>query len=439
MADGGKAGGGKEGSKVVKTSIDALMEFIRSKGTSIDVDDAATALGIPPQIAEQWAKVLEEANLVKISYKVGKMFVESVSLSPENSKIVTAKIATKRDMLEEEVSLQFKQLDKIGDIIDAAKISASNAEAVFKKKAPEMQQRLNELNKVYENVRAQYKYIEYASKKVGETNDKVNKALTAMLSKIEAYSSTDMVKNIEEIQKKINESAKSASEVNGELSTILKEKDKAIDDIRKNLNAQIESLKKQLDDAFKEINGNIRVSVEQIREEEKSIAAQEAALKDAMQSMAQFNKEKAAYEKEINAARVYFNDQYALRKQEIEKNISVFEAELKEFNARINEMKNAFGDVANIFDTINGAKKDLTEASNKLAEAKKEAANLYDMIKALSAAEGIAPEKRIDELDKLTTRSRDLNDKINSISSDITKAAGRIKSNADKGKGDQNA
>ncbi|MEM3227871.1 MAG: hypothetical protein QXK65_02915 [Candidatus Micrarchaeaceae archaeon] len=414
--------------KIIKTSIDSLMDFIKNKGAAIDISEAATSLGITESIAEQWAKVLEEANLIKISYRVGKMFVEPVQLSAAETKIVTTKIDTRRDMLEEEVSVQLKQLDKIGDIIDAAKISASNAEEVFKQKAPEMQQRLNELNKVYENVNAQYNYIESASKKIDEINDRINKGLSSTLSKIEMYSSLDVVKNIEEVQSKIGEALRSAGEVNGELNTVLKERDKAIDDIRKGLNAQIESLKKQLDSAISDLNQRVKLAVEQVKEEERELEAQESALKKASQEMAQFNKEKAEYEKEINGAKAAFNDQYSTRKQEMSRNIAAFENELKGFNAKIEEMKSAFGDVANIFDSINTAKKELAEASEKLSSAKADAQELYEMVKALSVATSMAPDKKLKELNDLSNRSQELGHKIDSIKEGITKAAGSIRS-----------
>ena len=65
----------------VKTSIDALLDLIKSRGL-VDVSVAASELGIAGAVAEQWAKVLEENNLVKISYRVGKMYVEPVAVSP---------------------------------------------------------------------------------------------------------------------------------------------------------------------------------------------------------------------------------------------------------------------------------------------------------------------------------------------------------------------
>ncbi len=424
---------GNKGAKVVKTSIDSLIEFIKSKGVATEISTVASSLGIAEPIAEQWAKVLEEANLIKISYRVGKMFVEPVTLSPENSKIIATKIATKRDMLEEEVSMQLKQLDKIGDIIDAAKISAGNAETVFKQKAPELQQRLNEINKVYDNVNTQYKYIQEARKKVEETNESVNKELDALISKINNYSSSNVAKTLEEIQAKIEATAKSTSEVNGELGTILKEKDKSIEDIKKNLEKDLAALKRQVSSQFDELNKNVKIAVEQIKDQEKALAIHESEIKSAKQSIEQFNKQKAEYEKEINTAKVYFNDQYSTRKQEIERSISSFEKELNDFNGSINEMKKAFGGVAEIYDSITNARKDLADAEKELIEVKAEASKLYETIKALSVATDLSPTKKAEQLSELDNSAKSISGKIDRISGKIVKASGEIKT--DKGEG----
>ncbi|MGC8623043.1 MAG: hypothetical protein ACP5UC_03760 [Candidatus Micrarchaeia archaeon] len=426
------AGEGDKDSKIVKTSIDSLIEFIKSKGTAIEISTAASALGIAEPIAEQWAKILEEANLIKISYRVGKMFVEPITLSPENSRIVETKIATKRDMLEEEVSMQLKQLDKIGDIIDAAKISAGNAETVFRQKAPEMQQRLNEINKVYENVNIQYKYIQEASSKVEETSGRINKELDALIAKINGYSSSNVAKTIEDLQAKIAETTKSTSEVNGELGTILKEKDKAIDNIRKNLEKEIETLKKQVNGQFEDLNKKVKIAVEQIKEQERQLATYDKEIKEVMQSIEQFNKQKNVYIKEINSAKVYFNDQYSTRRQEIERSIGSFEKELKDFNSSVDNLKKSFGGVAEIYDSITNAKNDLAVAEKELESAKSEASKLYEMVKALAVATDLTPTKKAEKLNELSNSAKSLNEKVDGIREKITKAAGDIKSEGGK-------
>lgn len=418
----------------VKTTIDALLDIIKSKGL-VDISAAAATLGIAAPVAEQWAKVLEENNLVKISYRVGKMFVEPMSVSKGDIKLVTAKIETRRDMLEEEVSVQLEQINKIGDIIEAAKISAGNAETIFKQKAPEEQQMLNELNRVYNNVEKQYAEIEDAKKKVEETNDRINKSLTDTLSKIAAYSSSDIVKNIEETRERMSAAIKSVSEVNAAANSIIKQKDKAFEDIRKKFAEQVAAEKAQMDKEFKDINNRLQVSLDQVKIEENKIREQNSSLRAATEGLETFNKEKAAMEKELNAARVHFNDQYLVRRQELEKNLSLFDDKMKTFYSKVKEMKDAFGDVANIFDSIEGAKKDLAEVTTKLASAKVQAQGLQEALKTLSSSD-MPVGQSADAVDKIARDIKGLNATIDDVRGGITKAASNIKPTQGTGTGE---
>ena len=58
-----------------KTTIDTLTELLKSKG-KMEINKIADSLGIDTSIAENLIKVLEDANLVKVTYEVGKMYVE---------------------------------------------------------------------------------------------------------------------------------------------------------------------------------------------------------------------------------------------------------------------------------------------------------------------------------------------------------------------------
>ncbi len=409
----------------VKTSIDALLDLIKSRGL-VDVSVAASELGIASSVAEQWAKVLEENNLVKISYRVGKMYVEPMAVSPGDLKMVAAKIETRRDMLEEEVSVQLEQINKIGNIIEAAKISAGNAETIFKQKAPEEQQMLNELNRVYTSVEKQYSQIEEARKKAEEVNDRINKNLTEMLAKIAAYSSNDIVKNIDDAKTRMSAAMKNASEVNAGLNAIIKEKDKEFESIRKGFEEQVKAARAQLEKSLKETNDSLRVSEDQVKIEEKKLEEQNASLRTAVEALERFNKEKAAMERELNATRVSFNDRYLIGKQELEKDLKLFNDKMSTFYSKVKEMKDAFGDVANIFDSIENAKKDLAEVSTKLADAKTQAQRLSEAMRALSAA-SIPIGESAGAVDKLAKESKEVQNKIDDVRSGIQSAAGKIK------------
>jgi hypothetical protein len=65
-----------------KTTIDSLLDLLRTRGRT-ELNSVAAKLNIDPRIIENWAKVLENGNLIKISYEVGKMYLEPITLNHE--------------------------------------------------------------------------------------------------------------------------------------------------------------------------------------------------------------------------------------------------------------------------------------------------------------------------------------------------------------------
>ena len=72
-----------------KTTIDTLTELLRSKG-KMEINKIADSLSIDTSIAENLVKVLEDANLVKVTYEVGKMYVEPMLVTREQEQAFAA-------------------------------------------------------------------------------------------------------------------------------------------------------------------------------------------------------------------------------------------------------------------------------------------------------------------------------------------------------------
>ena len=69
-------------SSEAKTSIDSLIELLSDKG-KLDLNTVSITLGVSPTIMEEWAKVLESGKLIKVSYEVGKMYLELLASETE--------------------------------------------------------------------------------------------------------------------------------------------------------------------------------------------------------------------------------------------------------------------------------------------------------------------------------------------------------------------
>src|SRR5271170_5516673 len=100
-----------------RTSIDTLLELLKVKGKS-ELNGVAVALDVDPRIVENWAKVLEAGNLIKISYKVGKMYLEPMNLKPEQQLDMKTKTDVTKFILEEDIAIERISLEKFSKNIE---------------------------------------------------------------------------------------------------------------------------------------------------------------------------------------------------------------------------------------------------------------------------------------------------------------------------------
>ncbi len=74
-------------SNETKTSIDKMLTLLQNKGR-MDVNTLSLSLDTPASVIDDWAKILESANIVKISYELGKMYVEPTKNEMNTAKFV---------------------------------------------------------------------------------------------------------------------------------------------------------------------------------------------------------------------------------------------------------------------------------------------------------------------------------------------------------------
>lgn len=72
----GRAFAGHGGERKIKTSLDQILELVMEKG-SIKIPDAAKKLRVKDKQVEEWARILEEHDLIEIHYPTfGKPFLK---------------------------------------------------------------------------------------------------------------------------------------------------------------------------------------------------------------------------------------------------------------------------------------------------------------------------------------------------------------------------
>jgi len=130
---------------LVTTGVDALVRLVKEKGR-IELTDAAAALNIPESTIEEWGGVLEEEGILKIEYRLTKIFLTWVAPTEEETAAEKKEFDRKKASMLEEVG-ELRQ--KVQPDVESLKEFGDSFEAFYAKASP----RLAELEKKLEGVR----------------------------------------------------------------------------------------------------------------------------------------------------------------------------------------------------------------------------------------------------------------------------------------------
>ena len=166
-----------------RTTIDTMLELIRSKGR-IDLNSIASTLGIAPSVVEGWAKVLESGNLIKISYEVGKMFLSPMELSKDELQALESKTEQQKFIMSEELDADLISTEKLEQSLREIESNISGFEQKLQKESPETRKRIEELSKMYAQMRSYQSNIDKIKKGISSDYDDMEKKFNDVLAKL---------------------------------------------------------------------------------------------------------------------------------------------------------------------------------------------------------------------------------------------------------------
>ena len=130
-----------------KTTIDSLLDLIKKKGR-IDLNRASAELNTSPNVIEGWAKVLEEGKLIKISYEVGRMFMELPEGRTASEQLMKQKAEVEMNNARNLLTTQTIKLGNLSDSLSKLKVQFSAVDELYRKALPDVHKRLAEINSI---------------------------------------------------------------------------------------------------------------------------------------------------------------------------------------------------------------------------------------------------------------------------------------------------
>ena len=408
-----------------RTSIDALVELLRAKGKS-ELNSLAVALGADPKIVERWAKVLESGGMAKISYEVGRMYLEPVVIGKEEVQAVKAKIGARESILEQSANVQRAELDKLEEQISSLSASVVSIESIYRQRMPEVQQMLAEINKSYALVESEQKGIMTIKSNIEATYEGINKHIDELLLKMNMVGAANAEKIVAANMDKVNEMLKRASTATSEVEELRRTKDRFFESLKKTIDAQVRDFDRQLDLTNKEIESRLKIGTQQIQETVRGVREQASVAKDLNNQIKEFKRSNESTKRILNSARTEFSDKYQKLNESIYRNSKLVESNSKVLTDKLDALKTAFGETTKLDDMVRGLRGDVEDISKQIVEAKADVNDLSGALKALKGATNLSVEQRANVIDLLLGNDRVNREKVTRISKKVDETDKKI-------------
>ncbi|MGC8537483.1 MAG: hypothetical protein ACP5MZ_00670 [Candidatus Micrarchaeia archaeon] len=371
----------------------------------MDINSVASQLGVAPSIVENWAKVLEKSGLITVKYEVGKMFIEPASALKGDAKAINAKMEIQQSSLSTDTEAKMLELQRLSEMLDSLRATALSANKIYSEKMPELQSRLNEINKVYEQVEKENRIVSDMKTNLEKTYEGINNKVSDMLKKLDYLDSGDLSSKLNDSVSKVEEILKGSGSTEEKLKVARTEKEKAIASLKAELDNQFKKLRQDLENSSKEVDEELRKQEQAVKEYNQGLAEQLKVSKDLLKQVSDFKKEKDKEKKALNEAVKEFSDKYSKSYSIVSKDMGVLESSSKTIMNDILSLKSNFGDAANIYDTLLSIQKDVDEMKSKVAEAHDNLQKMQEGIKLLAKGDMSIAEKakKMDEIDKIST------------------------------------
>ncbi|MDE1868465.1 MAG: hypothetical protein KGH60_00655 [Candidatus Micrarchaeota archaeon] len=430
-ADTPQRGAGGE----ARTSIDALVDLLKARGRS-ELNEVSQNLGVDPLIVESWAKVLEGGGIVKISYEVGKMYLEPVTLTAEQTANVKAKLESAKVVLQHDIAAHKAVLEKFAADLEAMGSSVSELEKIYQQKLPEVQQMLSELNKVYDTVELQNRSVTDIKKSAEDTYNGINKRITDLVGKIDAFNATNEAKGLEERLSSVNDVIKRVSDTEKALEELEKNKNKAFETIKRSVDEQVKQIRAQISSASNEVAVQLKLNKSQLDDLIKQLKQQYTLSKDISNQINEFKREGEASKKTLANAKTAFDDKYDRLKHDIDGGASLIDASAKGLVEKVNAVKSQFGDAAKIDDDLKGMRKSVDQVGKEISDARLELAELTEQAKVLESITNATPERKASVVSDVEEKDAKLKGRLAGLKKSIEDTKGKVDKRQGKGSKD---
>jgi chromosome segregation ATPase len=357
--------------------------------------------------------------MAKISYEVGRMYLEPVIIGKEEAQVVKAKIGVRESILEQSANVQRAELDKLEEHINNLSTSVVSIESVYRQRMPEVQQMLAEINRTYALVESEQKGVMTIKSNIESAYEGINKRIDELLSKINMIGAANAEKIVAANMEKVNEMLKRAGAATSEVEELRKTKDRFFESLKSTIEAQVREFSRQLDATNKDIESRLKFGTQQIQETVRGVREQANIAKELNSQIREFKRSNESTKRMLNSARTEFSDKYQKLEESIYSNSKLVDSNTKILTDKLDGLKAAFGETTNFDDMVRGLRTDVSDVTKQIAEARAEVNDLNGALRALKGMTNLSVVQRASVIDQLAEKSNATREKVTKISKKV--------------------
>jgi chromosome segregation ATPase len=380
----------------IQTTIDALVTYVNEHGES-NIVTVANALGVGEQTIVEWSNILEKANILKIVYKSGKMYLAPVGTTGTTLQQVKQEQQAEKSHLEIELSSQMAAVNAVSSKITEFNKTLDDIDNVFKTKYKDIKPVLDRVNAIEAEMNNSSKRIKAKSDDISNMHTK----LKADFDGMEKYSI-----DIE----KFNVDTNNATSV--------------MNDIKKNIASykeNIQQLQKDFDKATEERKKTAQQLISQMTEGTKEL---EQILAYDQKQLAQYGSSQKSFKSDAEASMKNLKKDRAVAMDEINKSgqktaqlLSTFSKQTGDLQTKIDELKKSIGFAADLNDKLNAIKTQLAAAQQQKDKLSNDLSKMLQTVRALGALDTGKASNKSNEMDKVQRESKKTGGLVNSLKS----------------------
>lgn len=348
----------------ITTSIDDLVKYLNEHG---ETDSAALsgALKVNESIIETWADVLDKAQIVRISYKLGKMYVSPMTITKEGVEVAKKTVELKKGAAESYLTTQVNMINQINTRLDEFRRYVNVAEGAFRAKAGEIKKTIDEIDKLSMQV-------DNAYKKLKDKKDFID-ALSVRLEK-----ETQKLEEKVEVTEKVASKESDAKRVISDIKAKLDDSEARIKTMNTSFNMTLGENRK----SFVELLGSIKDESKYLKE---VLSQKEKEVHEYNSLLSSYKFESESVKRKVSRERSRMLDDIAKSTDEARKVYSVAEIQLFDVQKTLVDMKKQFGGFSDLSDKLNSIKSSLNSITKQKDELQKEVEQIAEQLKAIGA------------------------------------------------------